>query len=241
MIPVAIYYPSLQWWGFALIFCLQLAIIVAGCINISSGYFLPVLCKANTEEKVVALSFDDGPHPLYTAPILDTLQQHNASAAFFCIGKHVAANRNLLQRIYKEGHIVGNHSYCHDFWFDMYRSKTMLTDMQQATDTVAGITGVRPTLFRPPYGVMNPNLKKAILKGRYTPVGWSVRSLDTSIKDKEKLLFRITDKLQAGDIILLHDSMEITASILPDLITAIKAKGFGIERLDKMLNINAYA
>ncbi len=202
---------------------------------------MPVTCKANTNEKVVALSFDDGPHPMYSAPILDTLNKYNVPATFFCIGKNISGNEHLLQRIKNEGHITGNHSYSHHFWFDMFGSKKMLADMQQMDDTVMNTIGMRPVLFRPPYGVMNPNLAKAIKKGGYTPIGWSIRSFDTAIKDKQKLLSRITGQMKAGDIILLHDSMEITASILPELIVQIQNKGFRIERLDKMLNITPYA
>ena len=73
------------------------------------------------------------------------------------------------------------------------------------------------------------------------PVGWSIRSFDTRIKDEQKLLERILKQLKPGSIILLHDSMEITAAILPELITQIKSKGFNIVRLDKMLNIAPYA
>src|SRR5258708_26527458 len=100
---------------------------------------------------------------------------------------------------------------------------------------------MKPALFRPPYGVTNPNLKRAIKKGKYITIGWSIRSLDTAIKDKKKLLSRIGGHVKPGDIILLHDSMEHTANILPELIETILKKGFQIKGLDEMLNIHAYA
>ena len=101
--------------------------------------------------------------------------------------------------------------------------------------------GLRPLLFRPPYGVMNPSLAQAIKKGGYTSIGWNIRSFDTRIKDKQKLTSRIIGQLKPGSIILLHDSMEITAAILPELIKEIESNGYTITRLDKMLNISAYA
>ena len=113
--------------------------------------------------------------------------------------------------------------------------------MRQMDNEVTKITGLKPLLFRPPYGVINPNLTEAIKKGEYTPIGWSIRSFDTTIKDKQKLLSRIITKVKPGDIILLHDSMEITATILPELIQQLMSKGYKISRLDKMLNINTYA
>lgn len=240
-IPASHFYPAIQWWGFGFIVLVQLCILAYACTSISSGYFLPVLCNSATTEKVVALSFDDGPNATYTPQILDTLKKYDAPATFFCIGKNIAGNEAILSRINEEGHVLGNHSFSHDFWFDLYSAKKMLADMQQTDSAIAGITGLRPILFRPPYGVINPMVKKAILKGKYIPVGWSIRSLDTAIKDKQKLLLRITGRIKSGDVILLHDSMEVTAAILPELIEQIKDKGYRIVRLDKMLNIPAYA
>ncbi len=201
---------------------------------------MPVVCSAKTTERVVALTFDDGP-ARYTAAILDTLKQHNVSAAFFCIGKNIPGNEPLLQRIVSEGHTIGNHSYSHHYWFDMFGSGKMLADMKQMDNEVARATGLKPLLFRPPYGVMNPNLARAIKKGGYKPVGWSIRSFDTRAKDKQMLLSRIIGQLKPGSVILLHDSMEITAAILPELIEQIKNKGYKIVPLNKLLNIDAYA
>jgi peptidoglycan-N-acetylglucosamine deacetylase len=241
LIPLSHFYPVVEWWGWGLVLLSQLTILVYGCINIRSGYFMPVLCKADTNEKFVALSFDDGPHPTHTSKILSILRQQNAEAAFFCIGKNIKGNEDLLKQISEGNHIIGNHSFCHDFWFDMFSSKKMFADMKSMDETVMKVTGKKPLLFRPPYGVMNPNLRNAITRGKYTPIGWSVRSLDTAIKDKQKLLSRTTSKLKGGDIILLHDSMGITAELLPEIIQAIRSKGLEIVRLDKMLNIKAYA
>lgn len=241
LFPLNHYYPGILLWGFIAIVILQIALTVYGCVNISSDYFFPVLCKATTDEKVVALSFDDGPDAKYTPWILDTLKKYDAPAAFFCIGKNIAGNEQLLNRIKDEGHIIGNHSYSHAFWFDMYGSAKMLADMRQMDDAVVNSTGLKLRLFRPPYGVTNPNLSTAVNKGKYIPVGWSIRSLDTKADDKQKLLLRIIRRLKPGAIILLHDSMSITAEMLPELIEAIKKEGYTIERPDKMLNISAYA
>jgi len=95
--------------------------------------------------------------------------------------------------------------------------------------------------FRPPYGVTNPNLAKAIKAGNYHSIGWSVRSMDTVAKTEQKLLLKITTNLKSGDIVLLHDSVDITIQTLQKIIDAIKAKGFEIVRLDKLLNLEAYA
>ena len=240
LLSVNYFVANVPWWYFVVLACAYLLIVFDGCVRISSGFFIPVACKANTNEKIIALSFDDGPHPTWTPLILDTLRIYDAPAAFFCIGKNINGNEALLKRIKDEGHIAGNHSYSHHFWFDLFGSKRMLADMWQMDTAVLNIIGIKPALFRPPYGVINPNLKKAIKNGGYIPVGWSIRSLDTVIKDKQKLLSRIMKQVKPGAIILLHDSVEITSDILPELIEQIKNKGFRIVRPDKMLNVKAY-
>jgi len=235
------YEPNIAWWWFVVVIWVHLSVLFLGCIKIEWRFFMPVLCNGETNEKVVAITFDDGPNATYTGGILDTLGRHNAPAAFYCIGKNIAGNEALLQRIHNEGHLVGNHSYSHHFWFDLFPWKKMLADMQQMDAAAELAAGVRPRLFRPPYGVMNPNLARAIKSGGYTPIGWNIRSLDTTAKDKQTLLLRVTGQLRPGAIILLHDSMAITAEILPQLIENIKAKGYRIVRADELLNVKAYA
>jgi len=98
-----------------------------------------------------------------------------------------------------------------------------------------------PKLFRPPYGVTNPNLKKAIIKGDYTPVGWSVRSMDTVIKSEKKLLDKINRSLKPGAVFLFHDTSKTTVNVLPEFIREVKNKGYHIIPLDKLLHLNPYA
>ena len=116
----------------------------------------------------------------------------------------------------------------------------MYADLQEMDSITKEATGLTPRLFRPPYGVTNPNLKKAILRGNYIPVGWSIRSMDTVIKDEKKLLYKITKAVKPGAIILFHDTSRTTIAILPAFISYVKAQGYEIIRLDKMLNLEAY-
>src|SRR3954465_1862751 len=103
------------WWLFVLLSLPYAGVIAWGAVNIQSGFFMPVLCKADTKEKVVAITFDDGPQLKHTPQILDILKQQAVPAAFFCIGRNIPDNEELLQRIDTEGHVVGNHSYSHHF------------------------------------------------------------------------------------------------------------------------------
>jgi peptidoglycan/xylan/chitin deacetylase (PgdA/CDA1 family) len=231
-LPVTIY---------PLLFIAYSLIVFYGCYYIGSNFFIRVICSAATDQKEIAISFDDGPVTSYTPEILRLLKQDNIQATFFCIGNRIAGNENLLQQIRDEGHLIGNHSYSHHFWFDMYSSQKMLDELKMMDSEVERVTGMRPKLFRPPYGVINPNLKKAIIKGGYTPVGWSVRSLDTVLKDENKLLNKINSALKPGAVFLFHDTSKTTLAVLPGFIQEVKSKGYNIVPLDKLLHLIPYA
>ncbi len=226
---------------YVLLFIAWSLIVFWGCINVSSNFFLPIICKADTMQKEIAISFDDGPAANYTPAILSILKHENVKATFFCIGNRVAGNEAILKQVYEEGHIIGNHSYSHHFWFDMYPVKKMKADLQQMDDAVQRTIGVKPALFRPPYGVTNPNLAKAVRSGGYTPVGWSVRSLDTVAKDEQQLLNKVTAGIKPGVVFLFHDTCKITLDILPEFLKEVKKRGYNIVPLDKLLALQPYA
>lgn len=233
------YHQISGWWY--LLAGIHIGLCVWGAINVRSGFFIKTLSSAQTTKKTVALTFDDGPLPEYTPRILDILKAHQVKAVFFCIGRHIPDNEDLLQRIHEEGHVIGNHSYCHDFWFDMYNWRRMELDLLNMNDMAENVLDVQPRLFRPPYGVTNPNLATAVRKTNMTAIGWNIRSLDTVAKDEQKLLEHILSKLKPGAVILLHDTCRITADILPALIEGIRQRGYELERVDKLLKIPAYA
>jgi peptidoglycan/xylan/chitin deacetylase (PgdA/CDA1 family) len=218
-----------------------LLLISYGCYFIRAGFFIPVVCALKTQEKIIALSFDDGPDAGKTPQILQLLKDNDAKAAFFCIGNKIAENKDIVIQAYHEGHLIGNHSFSHAFWFDMFSSKKMITELRMTDDAINDAVGKKPKLFRPPYGVTNPNVKTAIISGDYIPVGWSVRSMDTVIKDPQKLLRNMINKVKPGAIFLFHDTSNATLAILPEFIGYVKSAGFEIVRLDKMLNLQAYA
>jgi peptidoglycan-N-acetylglucosamine deacetylase len=216
------------------------SVLFCGSYFIQMGFFLKSVCSAKTGEKYISLTFDDGPAGKKTARILDVLKENNVEAAFFCIGKNIPGNEEILNRIVNEGHIIGNHSNSHDRLFDLYRSKKMLNEMELASQTCQEITGNYPRFFRPPYGVTNPNLKKAVQMGGFVSIGWSIRSYDTIIRNEERLFSRIIARLKPGAILLMHDTSESTQKILPRLLKEIRNKGYKIIRLDKMINLNPY-
>lgn len=216
-------------------------IIFYGSYFVGSNFFMKVLCSADTRSMQIAISFDDGPAQAHTAAILQVLHNQQVPAAFFCIGKNIAGNEALLQQIAAEGHLIGNHSYSHHFWFDMFSTKRMMADLQQMSETVKNTVGLQPLLFRPPYGVTTPNMRNVMDSTGYRAIGWNIRSLDTVIKDEEKLLEKITRQLKPGAVVLLHDTSAATLAILPRFITAARSSGYEFVRIDKLLNVQPYA
>ena len=224
---------------YILLIASYLTVSVTASFFICSGFHMKALCKRKTEQKVIAITFDDGPHPGNTDAILDILKDR-AKATFFCIGNKIQGKEALLQRMHEEGHLVGTHSYSHSNWFDLYSAKKMKKELKQSEDLVYEILQKKPLLFRPPYGVINPMLTKALGSFSYHIIGYSNRSLDTVTKDENKAVERLISKLRPGDIVLLHDTVPYAASLLKKFLNRISDKGYIVIGLDELLNIQPY-
>lgn len=229
-----------SWWYLVALIVVYIHLLVFGAIKIRWNFYFKSIHRNPAAGRQIALTFDDGP-AAQTAAILDVLQKEQVAAGFFSIGKNAAQFPELVRRWHDEGHLIGNHSYNHGFNFDWQSSRVMAAELERTNETIEQITGKRPRLFRPPYGVTNPNLARAVRRTGMISIGWNIRSFDTTAKDPDRLLQRITGKLKGGDVILLHDSMAITHEILTALIHTARQKGFTFVRPDQLLNIEAYA
>lgn len=225
-----------------LIFWLLAVLLVyfLGIILICGNFYTTVICKAKTKDKVLSLSFDDGPDEHITPQVLDILKENNISACFFIVGEKAEKNPELIKRIHAEGHLIGNHSYRHGFWFDMKCKSGMIKEMQNTDQVIKKIIAKDLNLFRPPYGITNPPLARAIKKQDYKVIGWNIRSFDKSNKSVERIVKCVSRKFKAGSIILLHDDNKNIVEILKGIIDEAQKKSFTFAPLDKMLNINAY-
>jgi peptidoglycan-N-acetylglucosamine deacetylase len=226
-----------MWWYFAITFVF-VVISAIGSVVLSMQFFTPVISKGNNPG--IALSFDDGPVPGKTEKVLDVLRRFNVPATFFCIGNRMSQNPDLVRRIYSEGHLIGNHSYFHAATFDLQSSSMITKELTDTDQILSQLTGKRPRFFRPPYGVTNPMVAKAVRRKNYKVIGWSIRSFDTIIKDPERLFLRVTKPLKSGDIILFHDHCDSTITILPDLLEYIRKNGLKVVRIDELINEKAY-
>ena len=224
-------------WLLVVLAVVYIYLMVMGSAKICSGFYIDVFCRGRTGEKLVALTFDDGPDEIHTPVILDILDKHQVKATFFIIGSKAEKQQDLLRQIVLKGHTPGNHSLSHAFFFDLFGRKKMEQDLKNAEEVIKKVTGNKPDLFRPPYGVTTPVLAKVVKKLGYRAIGWSVRSLDTSIKDAEKVSKRIMGKLHPGAVILMHDTQNITPEALEKVIIIAKEEGYRFAGLDELLGV----
>ncbi len=189
--------------------------------SIRLGVYIKSLCRNKKAGRVVAVTFDDGPHPVMTPRILEVLKKHGATAAFFLTGTNAVKYPGIVKLIAEQGHEIGNHSYRHSWSFPLIKQKAMIEELDKTDTVIKEITGKKPEYFRPPFGVTNPVLAKALRRTGHIPVGWSIRSLDTLGKSRCSVLRRITGKLHEGAVILMHDTMpgadELTDMVLEDI------------------------
>ncbi len=233
---------DILWWYYVLLILAWILITIFGSFLIRWNYHLTSLHSNNKiADNEIAISFDDGPDPEYTLKILALLKRHEAKATFFCIGKNVDANSEILQRIIEEGHLVGNHTYTHSKGFGFFGTKKVLDELQKTNSVVHKLTGKEMRLYRPAFAVTNPNIKKALALNGMQSIGWSVRSLDTTNLSEATVVKRVTSNISKGDIILLHDTSAKTVAVLEQLLLFLQEKKLRSVTIDRLLQIEAYA
>ncbi len=208
-----------------------MAFLFYASYSIKSQVYVKALCCVETAEKVVYLTFDDGPDAEQTPQVLDVLKRNNAKAVFFCIGSRIAGNEALLKRMADEGHQIGIHSFSHANNFPLFGRGRMLTDIRQCQQAIEQATGSTTTLFRPPFGVTNPTIGKAVKSLNLKTIGWTIRTYDTNGADHAKIARRISRQLCPGAIILLHDRLPQSAERLQMVIEAVRTAGYEVGRL----------
>ncbi len=221
------------WIVFPIVF-LYLSVTAWGAYFIQSGYFLDARCSGSTGEMKIAISFDDGPCPEVTPGVLDLLREYQVTATFFCIGRRIPGNEGLLTRICEEGHRVGNHSWSHSYFFDIYSDWKVEDEIRTTNEAIRKITGQEVGFFRPPFGVTNPAIARVVKKLGIPVIGWSIRSYDTTIKNQDVLFERVTRRLKGGDIVLFHDTLPRIIPVLKRFLEFAKREGYAIVPLENL-------
>lgn len=214
--------------------------------DIMNDYEDIIIKKGNNDEKVIALTFDDGPDKDYTPQILDILKENNVKATFFVVGENVKSNSDIIKRQYQEGHEIGNHTFTHinvskNGYNEIYK------EINNTQKLVKDVIGIEPKIFRPPYRAISKPMCNIVKENNMNIVLWSdLDSRDWSNPGTYYIVDTITSKVKNGTIILLHDYNKLrnkksqTIQALEIVIPKLKEMGYKfvtvselIENLDK--------
>ncbi len=199
--------------------------------------------SAKTRDKVVALTFDDGPDPRYTGRVLDILKKNKIHATFFVCGKMLEANPELGRRIVADGHVLGNHTETHPHLETMGNPSARL-ELQRCEDRIESITGRRTYLFRPPRGLWNRAVFDDARRAGYSIILWSLAFERQAVKDSSILGRRVVRLAKPGDIILIHDGSVSkfderapTLRELAGIIEGLQKRGYRFTTVPELLKI----
>jgi peptidoglycan/xylan/chitin deacetylase (PgdA/CDA1 family) len=231
------YFTMISLWATGLLIFLWLVIVMRGSFNIRWNLFLKAFNgNKNHTQKVIALTFDDGPHPAYTPGVLRILKKYDAKATFFLIGKKVEKHPELVAETVAAGHEIGNHSFTHHSAIGFSGTTAWISEIERTDELIKKITGNTPNLFRPPFGVTTPHLARAIRKTGHRVIGWNVRSYDTVIKNPELVKKRVKRRIKPGAVVLFHDTHPNIEEILEHLLLFLQEKGYQTVPINDLIN-----
>lgn len=226
------------WWLIVFI-VVNIFVFVLGITNLQFNYFFKSFYKGDKLKKQIALTFDDGPSQ-FTPKILDLLKHHKAKATFFCVGKNIDTHPDIFMKIDEEGHTIGNHTYSHAHNFDFLSTSQIIEELKKCNEAIESLISKKTVFFRPPNGVSNPMIGKAIKECNMLSIAWNVRTFDTFFKDEQSIFKRIAKKIEPGSIILMHDTMPHTVNLVSILLEYLKNENFEVVTVDELLKIKAY-
>jgi peptidoglycan/xylan/chitin deacetylase (PgdA/CDA1 family) len=232
------------------------SVLVIAIGIIAYGYFAPtsqvfgkVYYRAKSAEKLVALTFDDGPNEPYTSQILDILATHDIKATFFVTGYNVGVYPETAERILAEGHVVGNHSYSH--YANHALTNLGCRDLELGEKVIFETMGIRPHLYRPPHGKKSPWEEQYIKKENMILVNWSAAANDGFDRTPEAMARHILADTKPGGIILLHDGYgnehgnanadkSLTVATLEIIIKELQTQGYRFVTVPQLFGVAAY-
>jgi peptidoglycan/xylan/chitin deacetylase (PgdA/CDA1 family) len=197
--------------------------------------------SVHTDEMVLAMTFDDGPHPANTPKLLDILKERNIKATFFLVGANVKAYPALVRRIIAEGHEVANHTWTH-------ASLTSRTDdqirseFQRTADALRDAAGYTPKLMRPPYGATNKRIEEWVFNEfGYASILWSVDPQDWRRPGVSVVQSRLLNGAHKGAILLCHDIHAPTITAMPKVFDDLLARGYRFVTVSQLINLDKSA
>ena len=186
-----------------------------------------------TGNKVIALTFDDGPGP-YTAHLLDVLDQYGAKATFFLIGSKVSSQANVVRSIHARGHQLGNHSWSHPE-LPKLPVDQIAGEIDRTNDAIKQATGVTPAILRPPYGAVNGVVLEQLRLRGMSSILWSVDTRDWADRNSDIVCSRAVAGARPGAVILMHDIHQTSVGAVPCILSALKQQGYSFVTVQGLL------
>ena len=187
--------------------------------------------EKKTEKKRIALTFDDGPHPIYTPQMLELLKEEQVPATFFLLGENVELYGDVVKEIAKEGHLIGNHTY-HHVQITSLSLEEACKEIQETSDLIEELTGTGTEYVRPPFGTWNEELEERL---DLIPVMWSIDTKDWTTQNVDWIVRETVKHAEDHDIILMHDSYQSTVDAVKRVIEQLEAEGFEFVTVDEII------
>lgn len=203
-----------------------------------------VLGASRPVDKVIALTFDDGPSKQYTEEVLQVLQQYNIKATFFVMGGCVKNRPEVLKKVYAAGYEIGNHTYSHPH-LSSESDSAIANELTKANEIIYQAINVYPVLFRPPYGDCSAKCTEVAAKMGYKKITWDYmpNDWDSGKTTSAIIADKIIRNARSGAIITVHDgggNREKTVQALPTIITTLKKEGYRFVTVSELINIEPY-
>lgn len=183
------------------------------------------------EKPSIAITFDDGPSSRYTGRLLDGLKERSVKASFFLIGENAEENPVLVERIYKEGHLIGNHTYSH-VQMTHLSEEAAVREIEKTDQVISAITGEHVAYMRPPFGAWQRELE---VRMEVLPVLWSVDPLDWTTENVDEIVSKVVTEVEEGDIILLHDCYASSVEAALRILDILQKEGYEFVTVDRLL------
>ncbi len=210
---------------------------VALCLLLFFIYFIRQAGKIQEsmvlpkEEKKIALTFDDGPHPRFTESLLDGLKERDIQATFFVTGEHAKLHPDIIERMNKEGHIIGNHTYSH-MQLTQENREVFKEELMKTNQILKEITGEEVLFVRPPYGTWDKSFETEL---NMIPVMWNVDPLDWCSNDTPSVVMRVLKEAEENAIILMHDYYESSVTAALQIVDELQKRGYSFVTVDEIL------
>ena len=182
--------------------------------------------SGRSDQPIIALTFDDGPHPQNTPRLLDILNRYGVKATFFTVGRNVDMYPQIVQRIIAEGHEIGNHTYTHGNLSKM-GAAGVRQELNRGRDAIARAANYQPRVMRPPYGALTPEQRNWIYyEYGYPTILWNVDPYDWRDRVPSTVASRLVSGARPGGILLAHDLHKTTVDAIPSTLEQLLAQGY---------------